>query len=414
MQRYTARQAIFSKYKRVVAYELLYRDSEVNRFPTHVSDDIATSSMLVNAFLDTSIDVVTESKTAFINFSEKSLLKGFTSVAPNKKVVIEILETVEPTDEMYRIIRELFHARYRIALDDYTFDPRWERFLKFISFVKVDIQSHPLASVAHEIENLKKHKVKLLAEKVETNEEFKLAREMGFDYFQGYFFCKPQVIKNKGIDFSSNLLMQIYTEAVRAELDFDKLDRLFRQDLGLSTKLLRYVKNVSSPRLKGDITSIRQALVRLGVDLIRRFTLVLVTSELTQNKPNELMKTSIYRARFCEQMLKKSPFKDYSDRGFLAGLFSTLDAVLDLPIGEIMNSLPIDKDIKLALVQNVGLLAGTLNIIKHYEQGEWEEVDMYCQQIGLNLDNIRECYDEAITWQRNETHLLVPQKPKAA
>lgn len=407
MNRYTARQPIFNVFKKVVAYELLYRESEENYFPSHVSPDIATSNMLVNTFLDTKIEVITGGKPAFINFSETALLKGFTHLAPSNKIIIEVLETVEPTEEVYQTFRSLYHQGYKIAMDDFTFDPRWERFLKFVKIIKVDLQSHPLDSIAKELNYLKKSfNGHLLAEKVETYEEFSQAREMGFKYFQGYFFCKPQIIKNNAIDFSNNLLMQIYVEAVKPELDFDRINRLFKQDAGLTAKLFRYMKN-AMPRMKEEVCSIKSALVRLGTDLIRRFTLVLVTSEMTSKKPNELLKISVYRARFCEQMVAKSHFSDYSDRAFLAGMFSTLDAVLDLPIADIMKALPIDNDIKMALVQNVGLLAGVLNIIKSYEQGDWDAAEAYCVQIGLSIDNMHETYKDAISWQQKESKALV-------
>lgn len=406
MSRYTARQPIFNEFKKVVAYELLYRESEKNCFPTHVSPDTATSAMLVNAFLDTKLEVITEDKPALINFSESTLLKGFTQLAPSNKIIIEVLETVEPTEEVYQTFRKLFHSGYKIAMDDFTFDPRWERFLKFVKIVKVDIRSHPLNTITADLTTLRKHfKGHLLAEKVETYEEFAQAREMGFKYFQGYFFCKPQVVKNNAIDFSDNLLMQIYVEAVKPELDFNRIDRLFKQDAGLTAKLFRYMKN-AMPRMKEEVSSIKSALIRLGTDMIRRFTLVLVTSEMTNKKPNELLKTSVYRARFCEQMIARSHFSDYADRAFLAGMFSTLDAVLDLPIEDVMNALPIDNDIKLALVQDVGLLAGALNIIKAYEQGDWDMAESYCCQIGLSIDNIHETYKEAIAWQKRESTSL--------
>lgn len=406
MDRYTARQPIFDKFKKVAAYELLYRESEVNLFPSHVSSNAATSAMLVNTFLDTKVELITEDKPALINFSEDTLLNGFTKLAPSDKIIIEVLETVEPTEELYHVFEQLFHSGYKIALDDFTFDPKWDRFLPFVKIIKVDVITHPLTQIGDELVRLKKiFNGDFLAEKVETYEEFDLAKQMGFTYFQGYFFCKPEIIQNKSLDFSNNLLMKIYKEAVKPKIDIDKIDRLFKQDTGLTTKLLRYMNNIM-PNAKEDARSTREVLIQLGTESIRRFTLVLVTSEMSGNKPNELLKTSIYRARFCEQMVTKSHFPDYSDRAFLVGMFSTLDAVLDLPISDIMDVLPIDTDIKLALVQNVGLLAGVLNIIRAYEKGDWKQAEEYCTQIGLSLEHIHITYEEAIAWQSKEVSAL--------
>jgi EAL and modified HD-GYP domain-containing signal transduction protein len=406
MQKYTARQPIFDREKNVIAYELLYRNSQVNAFPSDVPADMATSSMLVNTFLDTNVGLITEGELAFINFSEKTILNDFTSIAPSGDIVIEILESVKPTDEMYEAFKSLHARKYTIAMDDFTFDPKWNRFLEFVSIIKIDVQCHSLDTVQSKISSLDTHfSGKFLAEKIETYDEYRKAAKLNFSYFQGYFFCKPEVISNKSVDYSNCLLMKIYIETLNDNPNIKNIERYLQQDVGLSSRLFRYVRNIF-PNTELIIASINEALNSLGVDLIRKFTLILISSELSVDKPSELLKTSVYRAKFCELMLNKSPFHELSGRGFLAGLFSTLDAAMDMEIEFVMEQLPIDKDIKLALTQDVGLLAGILNILKFYESGDWNNAYLYCKQIGLTLDILHTTYKDSIIWQKNEINRL--------
>jgi EAL and modified HD-GYP domain-containing signal transduction protein len=407
MECFTARQPILDRKLRVRAYELLHRESEENCFPINISCIQATSKVLVNTFLNTNIDRISEGKDVLVNFSEKALVENFHEVAPHNKIILEVLETVKPSQEMYDIIRDLFHKRYRMALDDFEYSADWERFLKFIKIVKFDIQQKPLGEIKNVIAHFqKKHpKIKLLAEKVETYEEYELAREMGFHYFQGYFFARPEVIKSKSIDISESSLMNIYVEVMKPDICLNKLNTLLQCDLPLCYKLLNYVNSPTIGK-NVEIASIKQALSFLGENQLRRFICLLVTSELSQNKPPELLRTSIYRARFAELLVKETAFKSYSDRAFLAGLFSTIDAILDASMDTIMEQLPLDRDIKLALSQNVGLLAGILNIIKSYEKGNWQEVDLLCENIELNKKVVRRTYFKALLWEKQQVQAL--------
>lgn len=407
MECFTARQPIFDRRLRVRAYEVLHRESEDNRFPANVSPIQATSKVLVNTFLDTNVDKISEGKDLLINFPICALRESFPEVAPHNKIVLEILEDVEPTDEVYEIIQTLFHKRYRIALDDFEYKPEWERFLKFVKLVKFDIQSTKLDEIDSIIRHFRKNhpKIKLLAEKVETYDEYKQAREMGFDYFQGYFFAEPEVLRSCSIDIAEPSLMNVYMEVMKPQMCFQRLNALFQCDLPLCYKLLSYV-NSPTFGMAVEIRSIKQALSFLGENLLRRFICLLVTSELSINKPPELLKTSIYRARLCELIVQRTPFSEHSDRAFLAGLFSTIDAILDTRMKDIMDRLPLDRDIKLALAQNVGLLAGVLNIVKAYEKGMWNDVDALCQQIKLNRKIVNTLYFEAIIWERKQAEAL--------
>lgn len=414
MDCFTARQPIFDRSLRVKAYELLYRESEANHFPSNVSPIQATSKVLVNTFLDTNIDSISDGKSVLINFPICALRENFPEVAPHNKIILEVLEDVKPTDELYDILRTLFHKRYRIALDDFEYKPEWDRFLKFVKLIKFDIQNTPLNEIHNVVRHIRKNypKIKLLAEKVETYAEFNEAKGMGLDYFQGYFFAKPEVIKSSSIDVSETSLMSLYAEVMKSDVCFHRLNKIFQCDILLCYKLLNYV-NSPAFGVTLEVESIKQAIGFLGENLLRRFICLLVASELSQRKPPELLKTSIYRARFCELIIQKTPFNKHSDRAFLAGLFSTLDAILDADMEDIVANLPLDRDIKLALAQNVGLLAGALNIIKAYEKGEWDDVESLCSHIKLNRRLIRKLYLQSISWERKQIEALGEYKKES-
>lgn len=394
---FTARQPIFNKARKVVAYELLYRDSEKNFFPQGIPGDVATSKLLVNTLLNMDIDEVTEEKPALINFPESILKSSFSDLVPSKKIIIEILETVEPNDETYEFIRKLFHKGYRIALDDFVFKPEWERFFKFVRLIKIDIMQTPLDEIRELIPKIKAQKnIKLLAEKVETYEEYEACKEAGFDFFQGYFFCKPEMIHSTGANLSSHLLVQIYNEASKEDANLKKICSLFSQEPELSCKLLMYLNRVSGRQIE----SLSQGVSYLGIENIRKFSSLLITAEIAPKKPKELVKLSIVRSRFCELIAAHSLHGKDKEKAFMAGLFSNLDALLDRHMCEIVSELPIHEDVKSALLNqesnDIGLI---LSLSISYQRAEWDKVKMEARAVGIPEQKLALCYKKAMQWE---------------
>ena len=407
MKTFTARQPIFDRRKRVVAYELLFREDYQNRFPAHIPDIQATSKLLLNAFFDTNISKITNEKPALVNFPTRILKDKFAELLPTKDIFIEILETVEPDEELFAIMRRMFHKGYRFALDDFEYTPEWERFLPFVRLIKFDIMKTPLEEIEHLIPKLKKMKIKVLAEKVETNEEFLEAKEMGFDFFQGFFFAKPEMIIETSIPPSQTVLMELYRECVKEEIDFDKVKKYVEIDVSISYKLLRYVNNSGLFKHKKEITSIKEAVVYIGQDLMRRFVFLIVTAELSVKKPFELMKKALERAHFCEALAKNSALCQYADRAFLIGLFSVLDAILDRKMSTIVEDLPLEEEIKRALVDKIGLYSAFIKIALSYDHGEWDKVKLLTKQLGITEEKTTELYVQSIEWSDQQSGMLV-------
>ena len=401
MRVFTARQPIMNAKQRVVAYELLFRDSKENKFPAHIPPDTATAKLLINSYLSSGFETITERKPALVNFPACMLKEHLVDMVPYKNIIIEVLESVEPTEENYQTLRTLFHKGYSLALDDFVYSPDWERFLPFIKMIKFDIVDTPLDTIGDIVKRFKKSKIKLLAEKVETYEEFHQAKAMGFDYYQGYYFCKPDVLEGKDIESSQHFLLSIYGEVMKDGFDYLKVERLFVQDMGLTYKLLRFVNSSLFERTQ-EITSIKQAIVFLGENQLRKFVCLIITAQLNPNKPAVLTQGTIVRARMCELIAKvisnKLKNKLDTDAAFLTGLFSTIDAMLDRPMDNIMESLPLSSDIKLALIEQQGPLYECLHTAKAYIEGDWDTVYTFIDIYKVQPDYLISSCHNAMNW----------------
>lgn len=393
---YTARQAIFNKKQKVVAYELFFRDGPENFFPD-VDAHEATSKLIARTHLNDGIRPITSNKQALINFSEESILKGLPFLLNPSEIVIEILETVRPTDEVYAACLDLHSKGYKMALDDFVYKPEWNRFLSLIKMIKFDIMVTPLDSIGPLVKKLKGKKV-LLAEKVETKAEFIQAKEMGFLYFQGYFFCKPEMQKKRDNESNQHVLFLLQREGLRHVLNHNKIAKLFEQDSNLTYKLLRYI-NSSTFQLTTKIQSLKQALVYLGEDQIRRMISLITTAVLASDKPAELTKMCIIRARFCELIIKKVA-PGFLESAFLTGMFSLLDAILDKPIENVIATLPLSEEVVESLTNNKCQtpLGITLRIVKLLENGNWHLTEQEASKLKLDYKFVADCYRQAVTW----------------
>lgn len=409
MKIYAARQAILNRKQQTVAYELFFRDGIENSFPRNVESNVATSRLLLSQHLNVGFKSLTNGKRALINFSEQGLLQGMPSLLPQADIIIEILEDVEPSDEVYEACRELFHQGYRMALDDFLYHKNWDRFINFTRLIKFDIQRTPLSEIAPLIPKFKQRKgLKLLAEKVETREEFQQAMDLGFDFFQGYFFCKPEMLVNTDMEAQHHMIMLIYHEVLKPYLSYDKLSKYFSQDVALSYKLLKFT-NSGLFQLKEPIESIKQALVYLGEDKARKFVCLIATAHLGKNKPMELVRMSIIRARFCEQIAYPLDPKT-ADSAFLVGLFSMVDALLDKPMEELVAHLPLTDEARAALKGQENLLFFQLQLVKAYESASWYDTNKYANVVGIQEQALPAMFENASKWSDTYENCSAPDK----
>lgn len=395
MDVFVARQPIFDSRKKLFAYELLFRTGMANAFPD-LDGETATSSLLSSSFFTVGIEQISGGHRSFINFTEDLLLKGTPSMLPAGNVVVEVLENVNPTEEVREACRELVAKGYDLALDDFVFTEEWRPLVEFAKVIKIDFRLTPRAEIEEIIETVKPYNCELLAEKIETYDEFQEALEMGFVYFQGYFFAKPEVLRNKDIPSSQLTLLQLITEVNRTEFDVNTLERLINQDVSVSFKLLKYLNSAFFYRVH-PISSIRQAIAFLGERGVRQFVSLIATSKLAESKPSELIRTSIIRARLLE-LMAESQGRHNSCDFFMMGLFSLIDAMLDNSMAYLMEQLPLTDSVKDALSKREGKKLPYLQAIESYETGNWDTFEENLKAVGVAPDRFPAFYLDAVGW----------------
>ncbi|MDN3698571.1 MULTISPECIES: EAL and HDOD domain-containing protein [Vibrio] len=396
---YVARQPILDIDKKTIGYELLFRDGPKNTFP-EIDPNLATSRLLSDHFLTTHYSML-GTKLGFVNFPYQSLVNLVPSLFPNHNLIVEILEDCEPDDELFEAIKKLASMGYKLALDDFIPSKAWVRFLPYISIIKFDIRQVSIEKSAVFIQRLANTKIKFLAEKVETYEEYEEAKKAGFHYFQGYFFSKPEMIQRKAMNPNFITIVQLCKEIAVEPINFAEVERLLSCDVTLSFKLLTYVN--SNHMITTSIKSFRQALVYLGEQKLRQFVSFVAIASTQERKPDSLYGLAIQRARLCELLSLKLDTQNDDLRGqaFLTGMFSLLDSLLDHPLDQLIDSIPIDDEIRLALTKQEGLLGNLLSLITAYEKAQWDKTLLLREQLGISEEQLAQCCDEAVAWSQD-------------
>jgi c-di-GMP-related signal transduction protein len=396
MEIYVARQPIFGKNLKIYGYELLFRGGMTNAFP-NIDGNTATSKLLSNTFLSMGLDQVSGGKKAFINFTQDLLIKKVPAMFPRERITVEVLEDVQPGVDVVEACLDMSKKGYELALDDFLYREELKPLIELAKIVKIDFMASSIDEIAEYVERLTPFGVKFLAEKVETHEELEKAVDMGFSYFQGYFFSKPQIVKGKDVSPSRMTLMQIVAEANKEEMEFEDLEKIVSRDVSISYKLLRYMNSAYFRRLQ-EISSIKQAMVLLGQKGLRRFISLILMAQLASDKPEELLRTSIIRARLCELMGNEEAVSTNDSELFTLGLFSLIDAILDEGMEKLMGELPLSQSIKKALVSGEGELSDYLSLIRAYEMGDWKIFSQTSSGLGIREEKFPEYYMDAVGW----------------
>ncbi len=396
MEQYIARQPIFNLHKKVYAYELLYRGAKHYSLDK-VSGNRATTSLLSSAFLTRDIQDISSFKPCFINFTQDLLEKKLPESFSKESVVVEILEDVEPTPQVVQACQQLHNKGYTLALDDFVYDRKFIPLLQLADIVKIDFRLTPHQTILRTLNILARYKVKLLAEKVETLEEFEAAAKLGFVYFQGYFFSKPEQIKIQELSTTQITHLRLLAEVTKKSTTIDKLHQIIANDISVSYKLLRFLNSSYFYRLQ-EIKSVKQAIAYLGIKELRHFVMLVIISEMTTSKPGELVRLGLVRAKFCELLGENSDHSIESSELFVVGLFSLLDAMLDAPMIEIMDRLPVSNDIKEALLTDTGPYCIYLELVKNYERNNEALFAPLFERLELDPEKVNTCYLTAIKY----------------
>lgn len=395
MDFFLARQAVYNSSMEVVSYELLYRNSIKNKFDTSVSDSEATYEIIKNITL-VGFEVLTNNKKALINCSEEVLKSDIITLLPKEQIIIEILETVEATDDVIRRIAFLKKIGYTFAIDDVVNLKSIEKFLSYISYVKVDFMLTTRESRRELVRKLKEYKIVLLAEKIEEEEEYKEALSLGFKQFQGFYFSKPRIIKGKDIAIKSNIIVVLMQELSKEDFNIVNIENIMKSDVALVYKFMKFI-NSAKFGFKQQISNIKQAVVIVGKEQLQKWLLLVSFVDLGRKISTEYTNNVIIRARFCELVMNFID-KDKRSEAFMVGVFSELSSIINDDIKNIICDLPIKTEIKEALLGNDNLLHKILSLALFYEKMNLKRITKSCKELGINGEILGELYLESIKW----------------
>lgn len=392
---YVARQPILNRTGQVFGYELLYRAGATS-VSCEVPTDLAASRVLSDAVLNLGLETLTSGRKAFMNCSRTLLLSGHATLLPPKAVVIEVLETVEVDDAIIQMCRALRGKGYSVALDDFVPGSQAEALLPYANFVKVDV----LSTTRDEWVDIRRRMpsaVTLLAEKVESAEIYEDLKGIGYHLFQGYYFCKPKMFRAGALSGQrmayARLLMALNDENVTIA----QVEELIKHDASLVYRVLRCI-NSAAYGIRRQIQSIRQAVVLLGLDQVRKWASVWALAGLNEGASAELVTVAILRARACELLAQVTTSREEASEYFLLGLCSLLDVILQRPMEEAIAELPLSDTLKRALVGEQNTARHVLDAVVAYERGQWDDAVAHSDRAGIGPDKLPVAYADALRW----------------
>lgn len=397
METYLARQPIFDHQQRVFAYEMLFRSGLTSNSYDGTNQNHAASKVIADCCSMLGPQSVTNGKRAFINVTRDTLLSDYVSLLPKEVAVVELLETVTPDEAAIAACQRLKQQGYLLALDDFIYSEGYRPLVELADIIKVDFLTTSRGMQAELAQQFAPRGIKLLAEKVETREVYEDAVKMGYAYFQGYFFCKPEIIARKDVPGFKMNYFRILQEIQRPELDFGEIENIIKRDVALSYKFLRYI-NSASFSLRNEVSSVRQALNLLGEVPVKKWVSLITLTSMAQDKPAELVMQALIRAKFCELLAPSAKLKPRASELFLMGMLSLIDAIMDQALSSILVELPIGEEIKTALLEGGNRLGEVYHFVLAYERGDWNKLAEMAAKLDIDESAPPQIYLEAVEW----------------
>jgi c-di-GMP-related signal transduction protein len=393
--RFVARQPILTTDQKVFGYELLFRDGMEDFFQS--SDADAASRSALSTSMLVGIDVLCDGRRAFVNCTRDVLLKDYIMLLPPGQTVAEILETVPADELVVAACRRLKEAGYMIALDDFAVNDPREVLTDLADIIKVDLRATSTRDAAAMVRRYGPWRCRMLAEKVETREEFDASRKADFKYFQGYFFSRPETITSHEVPANQFNYLRMLAAVSQHELDVREIENLVKGETSLCYRLLRYL-NSAAFGFGTQIQSVRHALSILGEVEVRRWIRLVATLGAGQDKTSDLVLSALVRARFCELCSPK--LQHGGSDLFLMGMLSKLDTILQIPMRQVLDHVPVDQQTKALLLGEASGLRPFYLLMLARESGDWKAVSELTSRLHLSEDDIAEFYWEAMQWAR--------------
>lgn len=389
---FVGRQPIYNKDLGVFGYELLFRTGTNNAAVMgDISADGATSTTIINSFLEIGLEKLVGSRFAFINLTESFLNEEEALPISPEQVIIEILEDVPVNYLLLKSVKRLAEAGFTIALDDYIYNPAHKPLVMMADIIKIDIMALSQKELINHVNILKKYKAKLLAEKVETIEEFEFCSKLGFDYFQGYFLSKPRIIKSRSLPTNKLAVLNLLSVLQNQDVEIEQLEKAISFDVSMSYKILKLI-NSAFFNFPSQIESIKQAIVILGRRQLRSWASMLALSNL-DDRPSEMILIAMTRAKMCELLAEAAGFKSL-ETYFTVGLFSALDILMEKEIAELIQPLPLGEDLVDALLKRAGVLGEALSCTLAYELADFDNANFR----HLETNDVFVANVEAVSW----------------
>jgi EAL and modified HD-GYP domain-containing signal transduction protein len=400
---FIGRQPILDRAGKLYAYELLFRQSHQNTAKVH--DDLAaTATVLSHVINELGIETSLGPHMGFVNVDERMLMSDALEMLPCEKFVLEILETVEISDRLLARCRELKQSGYILAMDDFTgLDTKHHALLEIVDIVKTDIMGMDAATIARAAAALKPWPVRLLAEKVDSDEQARLCHELGFELFQGYYFARPTIISGRKLSPSQLTLLQLLDLSLK-NAEIGELEAVFKSEPGLALNLLRLTNSAASG-IRYRITSLRHAITVLGRSQLQRWLqLMLYSGPQSGGTANPLMQLAATRGRFMELVAIElgdiaHDQTDLADHAFMTGLMSLIPALLQMPMEEILGSLPLLPEIRAALESRNGTLGRLLSLAESIETDDKAACfQLTAAMAGINPETVNRAQTGALAW----------------
>jgi len=389
---YVGRQPIYNKKLDVYGYELLFRSGTKNAASVNsLSADGATSTTIINTFLEIGLERLVGNRYAFINLTEQFLLEEDSLPISPKQVILEVLEDIPITFKLIKAVERLSNKGFIIALDDYIYNPTHKPLMPLVDIIKIDIMALTQEEIIEHVKILQKFDVKLLAEKIETIDEFEFCLKLGFDYFQGYFLSRPRIIKSKALPTNKVAVLNLLSVLQNPNSDIEELEEAISFDVSISYKILKLI-NSSFFSFSREVDSIKQAIVILGRKQLSSWASMIALSKL-DDRPSEMIHLAMTRGKMCEMLAEKSDLKPL-ESFFTVGLFSALDILMERDIESIIAPLPLNDEVENALLKHEGVLGEALKCTLAYEIADFENVSFQ----NLIEDDFFIANVEAVSW----------------
>lgn len=403
MDFYIARQPIYDRNGEIYAYELLYREEAQTTYD-HSDGDYATAGVIRFAFMFDDIKAITQGKKAFINFTQKLIENDVATLFPSEHLVVEILEDVTVNERVIENCQKLKALGYTIALDDYCYQPNYDKLLELADIIKIDFRTFPKEKMRDLLYDYKDFGKTFVAEKIESDDEYNLAQDLGFDYFQGFYLSKPTTVNKSGIEPIKSNYIRLMDAVLGSQPDYNQIAKIIESDVAFSYEILRIVNTLKYYRGR-RINSVKQGLILMGLYRIKKWIYITILCKKFAGKNNEILIQSLIRAKFMEALANLCYRETLSCECFTIGIFSLIDVLMERPMEELLEQLPLNDHIKDIILgketirdASTKAMQNLFWLVLDYEKGLWDKVDRYAQKLRVSRSDIKNIYVDSVIW----------------